>query len=68
MNEFTTETQYMVVCNTEEQYSIWAEGRPLPEGWRHAGVSGTKEECLTHIGTVWTDMRPKSLRVAMGDH
>ncbi|WP_156723542.1 MbtH family protein [Streptomyces apocyni] len=68
MSERTAEAQYTVVCNTEEQYSIWAEGRPVPGGWRHTGVSGTKEECLAHIGTVWTDMRPKSLRVAMGEN
>ncbi|MBB1245775.1 MbtH family NRPS accessory protein [Streptomyces durbertensis] len=68
MDERATEVRYTVVRNTEEQYSIWAEGRPLPAGWRDTGVSGTKEECLAHIGTVWTDMRPKSLRVAMGDN
>lgn len=67
MNELTTDDYYMVVCNAEEQYSIWVEGRPVPAGWHHMGVSGSKAECLSHIGTVWTDMRPKSLRVAMGE-
>ncbi|QKW23310.1 MbtH family NRPS accessory protein [Kitasatospora sp. NA04385] len=53
---------YTVVSNDEEQYSIWPAGRDLPAGWHHAGVTGTKTDCLTHIGTVWTDMRPLSLR------
>jgi MbtH protein len=57
---------YTVVCNDEEQYSIWPEGRPLPAGWHDAGFAGPEEECLAHIDQVWTDMRPRSLREAMG--
>jgi MbtH protein len=59
--------EYHVVVNDEEQYSIWAVGREIPAGWRAVGVSGGKEHCLGHIDEVWTDMRPKSLRVAMGE-
>ena len=55
---------YAVVLNDEEQYSIWPAGRDLPPGWHHGGVTGTKTDCLAHIGTVWTDMRPLSLRRA----
>lgn len=58
-------TRYKVVINHEEQYSIWFEHRDPPAGWNTVGVSGTKAECLKHIATVWTDMRPKSLRLAM---
>lgn len=53
---------YQVVHNDEEQYSIWLADRELPPGWYADGVSGTKAECLAHIETVWTDMRPRSLR------
>jgi MbtH protein len=53
---------YMVVINDEEQYSIWPTFRAVPAGWREAGVSGPKAECLAHIEAVWTDMRPASLR------
>jgi len=63
----TTAPEYDVVVNDEEQYSIWAVGRAVPAGWRAVGVSGTREECLEHIEEVWTDMRPKSLRLAMGE-
>lgn len=59
------ETHYKVVLNDEEQYSIWADDRPPPAGWREAGFAGTKEACLAHIDEVWTDMRPRSLREAM---
>ncbi|MEW2121281.1 MbtH family protein [Streptomyces sp. NPDC005474] len=57
-----SETQYLVVCNGEEQYSIWPVGRPLPNGWRSTGPSGPKSECLRHIDEVWTDLRPLSAR------
>jgi MbtH protein len=59
------EPRYQVVVNDEEQYSIWEEGRELPAGWRPEGTTGSRQECLDHIDRVWTDMRPKSLRVAM---
>ncbi|MEV4890935.1 MbtH family NRPS accessory protein [Nonomuraea sp. NPDC055795] len=61
------EPRYVVVVNHEEQYSIWLAGQALPRGWREAGREGTKTECLDHIGQVWTDMRPLSLRKRMAD-
>jgi MbtH protein len=58
-------TIYVVVVNQEEQYSIWPADRELPLGWRAAGKSGLKQECLDYIKEVWTDMRPLSLRQKM---
>ncbi|MFC4590808.1 MbtH family protein [Sphaerisporangium corydalis] len=60
------EDLYRVVANDEEQYSIWPAGRTIPDGWRETGFSGEKQECLDHIDQVWMDMRPRSLREAMG--
>ncbi|WP_066361792.1 MbtH family protein [Herbidospora mongoliensis] len=57
---------YEVVVNDEEQYSIWPHEREMPAGWRAAGFSGPREECLDHISRVWTDMRPLSLRRKLG--
>ena len=61
----TDEVEYVVVLNHEEQYSIWHAGREIPAGWRAEGFRGAKEACLAHIATVWTDMRPLSLRQRM---
>ena len=58
-------TLYKVVVNHEEQYSIWPSDREIPLGWREAGKSGPKAECLQYIQEVWTDMRPLSLRERM---
>ncbi len=60
-------TIYKAVVNHEEQYSIWPADRENPLGWKDAGKTGTKAECLAHIKEVWTDMRPLSLRKKMED-
>ena len=53
---------WKVVVNDEEQYSVWRAQEENPAGWRDEGTSGSKAECLAHIESVWTDMRPLSLR------
>lgn len=63
--EDNTITIYKVVLNHEEQYSIWPADRENPLGWRDAGKSGLKTECLAYIKEVWTDMRPLGLRRRM---
>ncbi|AXG70228.1 MbtH-like protein [Kordia sp. SMS9] len=55
------ETLYSVVVNSEKQYSIWNTDKSLPIGWEEEGTKGTKEDCLEHIKTIWSDIRPKSL-------
>lgn len=59
------QTEYTVVINIEEQYSVWRTTLPLPAGWREEGTTGSRDDCLGHIGRVWTDMRPKSVREYM---
>ena len=54
--------RFRVVLNDEDQYSIWPVEKRIPTGWRDAGMDGTREECLAHIGHVWTDLTPRSLR------
>jgi MbtH protein len=56
---------YLVLVNDEEQYSLWLAELRVPAGWRAAGKSGTKQECLDYVNEVWTDMRPLSLRRTM---
>lgn len=62
MFEDDDDRTYVVVRNVEEQYSIWPDGRDVPAGWQALDVRGTKPECLGFIDSVWTDMRPLSLR------
>lgn len=69
MNPNDTEdtTIYKVVVNHEEQYSIWPSDRENAPGWKDAGKTGIKSECLAYIKEVWTDMCPLSLRQKMND-
>jgi MbtH protein len=46
---------YKVIVNNMEQYSIWPANRENALGWRDAGKTGTKEECLAYIKQVWSD-------------
>jgi len=55
---------FNVVINTEEQFSIWPNYKPLPSGWEKTGFEGSKENCLEEINNVWSDMRPASLKNA----
>jgi uncharacterized protein YbdZ (MbtH family) len=48
--------------NHEQQYSIWPAHMEIPAGWRSHELQGSKQECLAHIETLWTDMRPLSVR------
>lgn|SRR5579871_382431 len=65
VDEKEDKTIYKVVLNHEEQYSIWPAHKENALGWKDAGKSGTKDECLAYIKEVWTDMRPLSLRKKM---
>jgi MbtH protein len=64
-DEKEDKTIYKVVVNHEEQYSIWPSDRENALGWKDAGKTGVKAECLAWIKEVWTDMRPLSLRKRM---
>lgn len=67
---------FRVLVNEEEQYSLWPDYKAIPAGWRDTGTLGDKAACLAYVESVWTDMRPASLRrhmeaqagVKMGAH
>jgi MbtH protein len=65
-NPFDDENgQFYVLVNEEDQHSLWPAFAEVPAGWRVAfGVAG-RQECLTYVEENWTDMRPRSLRLAM---
>lgn len=58
-------TTYQVLRNDEEQYSLWPLSLDVPAGWQAVGKQGTKDECMSYVDEVWTDMRPRSLREQM---
>ncbi|NUP16768.1 MAG: MbtH family protein [Nonomuraea sp.] len=50
--------RHQVVVNDEDQYSLLP-----PDGWRATGFAGDRQECLDHIDEIWTDVRPRSVRL-----
>lgn len=66
-NPFDDENgQFYVVVNDEEQHSLWPTFAEVPSGWRVAFGVASRSECLQYVEDNWTDLRPKSLQVAMG--
>lgn len=62
----TTQDQYFVVRNHEEQYSIWRADKTVPAGWEVVGDAAPRADCLDRIGELWTDLLPASLRSTNG--
>lgn len=56
---------WVVLINDEEQYGLFPAELPVPGGWSATGFRGAEDECVKYVDEHWTDMRPKSLRVAM---
>jgi MbtH protein len=59
------EARFKVLINHEEQYSLWPADLKVPGGWTETGILGSKSECDEYLKETWTDMRPKSLRIAL---
>jgi MbtH protein len=57
--------EFYVLVNEEEQHSLWPTFAEVPAGWRVAFGSAGRKECLDYVEEHWSDMRPRSLRLAM---
>ncbi|MBO7940023.1 MULTISPECIES: MbtH family protein [Streptomyces] len=56
---------YLVLVNDENQHSLWPDFVDVPAGWRTVHGPASRQECLEHVETHWTDMRPRSLAESM---
>ncbi|MEU9304033.1 MbtH family protein [Streptomyces sp. NPDC048269] len=59
------DARYLVLVNEENQHSLWPAFAEVPAGWTVAHGEDTRQASLDYINESWTDMRPKSLAVAM---
>jgi MbtH protein len=58
--------RFMVLCNDEDQHSLWPSFVPVPAGWTVVFGESGRQECLDYVTANWTDLRPASLRRAAG--
>lgn len=58
------EAVYLVLVNEENQHSLWPASLAVPAGWHTTHGPAVRQECLDHIETTWTDLRPASLIAA----
>ncbi|WP_369359729.1 MbtH family protein [Streptomyces sp. cg2] len=59
------EGTYLVLVNDEGQHSLWPAFVEVPAGWQTILTESTRDAALEYINSQWTDMRPKSLVIAM---
>ncbi|MEW1698519.1 MbtH family NRPS accessory protein [Streptomyces sp. NPDC093249] len=59
--------EFRIAVNAERQYSIRSLGRVNAPGRSDEGTHGTRDECLTHVQRVWTDMCPLGARDDRGE-
>ena len=57
---------FRVLVNDEDQHSLWPDFAAIPAGWRPVFGPDGREACLAYVDEHWTDLRPRSLREAMG--
>ncbi|MGK5643472.1 MbtH family protein, partial [Streptomyces sp. URMC 126] len=56
------DSAFLVLVNSEGQYSLWPEFIEVPDGWSVEWGPGDRETSVQYIEAQWTDMRPASLR------
>lgn len=64
-NSKSAQDLFYAIINEEEQYSLWSSYKTIPEGWKKKYGPAPKEECLSYVEKLWTDMRPLRLRRKM---
>lgn len=64
MSEHEASLDFIVLINDEEQYSLWSESNSVPAGWRVVHGPAGRQACLDYVDAVWTDLTPRSVRLA----
>lgn len=53
---------FHVLCNSEQQFSLWPVFAELPAGWEQRYGPASRAECVEFVERNWTDIRPRSVR------
>ncbi|WP_219417895.1 MbtH family protein [Pseudonocardia nigra] len=57
---------FLVLTNAADQHSLWPDFVDVPAGWEPVFGPDGREACLEYVEGHWRDLRPRSLREAMG--
>jgi MbtH protein len=57
--------RFVVLVNDEGQHSLWPTFADVPAGWNQVFGEDSREACVQYVDSNWTDMRPRSLVLAM---
>ncbi|MDF7681591.1 MbtH family NRPS accessory protein [Enterobacteriaceae bacterium ESL0689] len=52
------QTQFYILRNLRQQYSLWPDSCPLPEGWTIASPAQSLADCHHWLMTHWTTLTP----------
>ena len=58
MPKLSPSPTYEIVVNDAREYAIWPSQRPLPEGWRHSGKAGPRDELTNYLRSVFAPVVP----------
>ena len=59
--------EYLVLVNADGAHSLWPARFTTPRGWTATHGPAGREDCMQHIATQWTDMRPRHLASRLAD-
>ncbi|MGN7158185.1 MbtH family protein [Dietzia cercidiphylli] len=57
--------KFYVLVNEEAQHSLWPTFADVPLGWEVVFGAAPRGECVEYVQENWTDLRPRSLQIAM---
>jgi len=53
-----TDIDFLVLTNTESQFSIWPSICDIPAGWIVRYGPGSRSDCTAYVELTWIDMKP----------
>jgi MbtH protein len=52
------DADYAVLCNQQNQHSLWPADVAVPDGWTVVHGPGPRAESLAYVREHWADIRP----------
>lgn len=56
------DANFLVLRNGDDQYSLWPQFVPVPNGWSTVHGPDSRQDCLDFVNENWTSMLPNRVR------